>query len=55
MIKVTVKDAKGLLKQADEAIRGKDQAAASAAIHRYGELKHDPEAVFEMLIRFATS
>jgi len=53
--KATAKDGKGLLKQADEAIRGKDQAAASAAIHRYGELKHDPEAVFKLLVRFATS
>jgi hypothetical protein len=53
--KVTPRDAKGLLKMAEEAIRAKDQAAASAAIHRYGELKHEPEAVFAMLLRFATS
>ena len=53
--KVTAKDAKTLLKQADDAIRGKDQATASAAIHRYGELKHEPEAVFELLLGFATS
>jgi hypothetical protein len=53
--KVTARDAKALLKQVDVAIRAKDQAAASAAIHRYGELKHAPEAVFEMLVRFATS
>jgi hypothetical protein len=53
--KVTASDAKALLKQADEAIRGKDQATACAAIHRYGELKHDPEAVFALLLRFGTS
>ena len=53
--KVTARDAKALLKLADEAIRGKDQAAACAAIHRYGELKHDPEAAFALLLRFATS
>src|SRR5205807_7759949 len=53
--KVTARDAKALLKQAGEAIRGKDEAAATAAIHRYGELKHDSEAVFAMLVRFATS
>jgi hypothetical protein len=53
--KVTARDAKGLLKQAEEFIRAKDQAAACAAIHRYGELKHDPEAVFALLVRFATS
>jgi hypothetical protein len=53
--KITSKDAKALLKLADEAIRAKDQAAASAVIHRYGELKHDPEAAFDMLVRFATS
>jgi hypothetical protein len=53
--KVTGRDAKALLKQADDAIRNKDQAAACAAIHRYGEMKHDPEAVFDLLVRFATS
>ncbi len=53
--KVTAKDAKGLLKLADEAIKGKDQAAASAAVARYGALKHDPEAVFALLVRYGTS
>lgn len=52
---VAARDAKALLKQADGAIRGKDQALASAAIYRYGELEHDPEAVFKLLVRFATS
>jgi hypothetical protein len=53
--KVTARDAKTLLAQASQAIRAKDQAAASAVIHRYGELQHDPEPVFAMLVRFATS
>jgi hypothetical protein len=53
--KVAATDAKALLKLADASIRAKDQAAASAAIYRYGELKHDPEAVFALLVRFATS
>jgi hypothetical protein len=53
--RVTAKDAKGLLKQAEEAIRGKDQALASAVIERYGALKLDPEAVFALLVRFGTS
>jgi hypothetical protein len=53
--KVTAKDAKALLKQADEAIRANDQATASAAIYRYGELKHDAEPAFALLLRYATS
>jgi hypothetical protein len=53
--KVTAKDAKALLKLADEAIRAKDQAAACATIHRYGEHKHDAEAAFALLLGYATS
>jgi hypothetical protein len=53
--KVTATDPKALLKLADEAIRGKDQAGACAAIHRYGEGKHDPEAVLALMLRYATS
>jgi hypothetical protein len=53
--KVTTRDPKALLKLADEAIRGQNQAAACAAIHRYGEQGHDPEAVLALMVRFATS
>ncbi|MBY0231318.1 MAG: hypothetical protein K2W96_18705, partial [Gemmataceae bacterium] len=53
--KATAKDAKGLLAQAEEAIRGKDQALACAAIQRCGELGHDAEAVFALMLRYATS
>ncbi len=47
--------AEGLLREADEAIRGNLQAHAAAVIHRYGELGHDPKAVFDLMRRYATS
>jgi len=49
------KDPKTLLKNADGAIREKDQFRASAIIHRYGELGHDARPVFDLLLRYATS
>ncbi len=39
---VKTTDPDGLLREADEAIRGNLQARAAAVIHRYGELGHDP-------------
>jgi hypothetical protein len=53
--KVKTRDAEGLLKEAEGAIRAKDQFLACAAVHRYGELNHDPRAVFELLLRYAIS
>jgi hypothetical protein len=44
-----------LLQQADEAIRGNLQAHACAAVHRYGQLGHDPRAVFDLLLKYAVS
>jgi hypothetical protein len=52
-IKVT--DADGLLRAAEEAIRGNLQATASAVIHRYGELGYSPRPVFDLLLRYAVS
>ena len=44
-----------LLSQVEEAIRGKDQARACAAVHRYGELKLPPKPVFKLLLKYAVS
>jgi hypothetical protein len=49
------KDAEGLLREAEAAIRAKDQAKACAVVHRYGELGHPPRAVFDLLLRYAVS
>ncbi len=48
-------DAEGLLRDAENAIRGNLQAHAAAAIHRYGQLGHDPQAAFDLMRRYATS
>lgn len=48
-------DPQTLLAELDEAIRGNLQARASAVAHRYGQLGHPHRAVFELLLRFATS
>jgi hypothetical protein len=53
--KVKAKDATGLLKEAEGAIRDKDQFRACAVVHRYGELGHDPRPVFDLLLRYAIS
>jgi hypothetical protein len=53
--KVKAKDAAGLLKEAEGAIREKDQFRACAIVHRYGELGHDPRPVFDLLLRCAVS
>jgi hypothetical protein len=53
--KVRALDAAGLLKEAEGAIRDKDQFRACAAVHRYGERGHDPRPVFDLLLRYAVS
>jgi hypothetical protein len=52
---VKAKDAAGLLKEAEGAIRDKDQFRACAVVHRYGALGHDPRPVFDLLLRYAIS
>lgn len=52
---VKAADAAGLLKEAEEAIRAKEQFQAAAAIARYGQLGFDPQAAFMLMLRFATS
>jgi hypothetical protein len=49
------KDNSTLLGQAEEAIRGKDQARACAAVHRYGELNLPTRPVFDLLLKYAVS
>jgi hypothetical protein len=53
--KIHAKDAATLLRDTEAAIRAKDQARASALVHRYGELGHKPDAVFALLLRYAVS
>jgi hypothetical protein len=52
---VTSKDPARLLKEADAAIREKDQFRAAAVIHRYGQLGHAARPVFDLMLGYATS
>jgi len=52
---ITTTDSARLLQEAEEAIRGNLQAHASAIVYRYGQLGHEPRAVFDLLLRFAVS
>ena len=53
--KVTMTDAPGLLRQAEGAIRDKDQARAAAVVAKYGQLGHDPKDAFKLMLGFAVS
>lgn len=44
-----------LLKEADGAIREKNQAQAAAAIHRYGQLNLPARPVFDLMLKYAIS
>lgn len=48
-------DASALLHTADEAIRGRDQGLAGAAIRRYGDLGGKARPVFDLMLKYATS
>jgi len=48
-------DADTLLGQAEEAIRGNDQARACAVVHRYGELGLPTRQAFDLLLKYAVS
>jgi hypothetical protein len=48
-------DAAVLLGQAEEAIRGNDQARACAVVQRYGDLNLPPRPVFDLLLKYAVS
>jgi hypothetical protein len=53
--KITAKDADGLLRDAEAAIKDKDQARACALVHRYGQLDLPSRPVFDMLLKYAVS
>jgi hypothetical protein len=55
LAEIDATDAPALLGQAEEAIRGKDQARACATIHRYGELDLPARPVFDLLLKYAVS
>ena len=48
-------DPASLLQELETVIRQNLQAHASAVVHRYGALGHAPEAVFQLLLRYAVS
>ena len=53
--KITATEPDVLLRNLHGAIREQDQAMACAIVHRYGELGHDAEPVFGVLLEYATS
>jgi hypothetical protein len=53
--KVRATDAAALLRDAEAAIRDKDQARACALVQRYGSLGHPARPVFDLLLRYAVS
>jgi hypothetical protein len=52
---VKVSDAKGLLAEAEDAIRHNDQGRAAAAIQIYGERGYKAEPVFALMLKYAVS
>lgn len=52
---ISTTDPDGLLREAEEAVRGNMQAHAAALIHRYGELGHNPRGAFDVMLRYAVS
>ena len=44
-----------LVKETEAAIRENDQSKATALVARYGQEKHDPKPVFDLLLSFAVS
>jgi hypothetical protein len=53
--KVKAADAPALLRDAESAIKERDQARVCALVHRYGERGHPPRPVFDLLLRYAIS
>jgi hypothetical protein len=53
--KIKAKDAATLLRDADAAIRNRDQGRVCALVHRYGELGHPPRPVFDLLLKYAVT
>ncbi len=53
--KVKTTDATALLKELDGAIRENDQMRAAAVAHAYGQNKHEPRPMFDLLLNYAIS
>src|SRR5262249_36745305 len=53
--KIKAKDADTLLRDAEAAIRDRDQGRVCALVHRYGELGHKARPVFDLLLKYAVS
>jgi hypothetical protein len=53
--KVTASDAAVLLREAEAAIKAKDQVRACAMVQRYGTLGHPVRGMFDLLLRYAVS
>lgn len=52
---VKSKDAEGLLRKAEEAIRANLQGHATAAVHQYGAQGHAARPMFDLLLKYAIS
>jgi hypothetical protein len=52
---VKAQDAKTLLAQAEEAVRGNLQARAAAVVQRYADLAHPADDLFALMLRYAVS
>jgi len=52
---IKVSDAKGLLAEAEDAIRQNDQGRAAAAIQVYGDRGHAVDPVFKLMLKYSVS
>jgi hypothetical protein len=52
---VKTTDSKALLAETETAIKANQQEIASALVHRYGTLGHDPAPVFSLMLKYAVS
>jgi hypothetical protein len=52
---IKARDGAGLLAEAEDAVRHNDQGRAAAAIQIYGEGGHSPDAVFQLMLKYAVS
>jgi hypothetical protein len=53
--KVTARETEALLREAEAAIKDRDQVRAAATVHRYLKLGHPDKAVFALLLKYAIS
>ncbi len=53
--RVTSRAQPALLREAEDAIRDRDQMRASAVVHRYGEQGHAPRPMWDLLLKYAIS